>query len=377
MGLLTKEIEINLSSQNIEYYEELGYEIPRYYNKSSCTWRVKRGTKIIVNISDVPVNSHIKVDLDCNCCGKKYKALYLNYSRQNHKGKTYCANCSRTILNSGENSACWKDSITMEDRENGRKYLEYTNFIKRVLARDDYTCKCCGKKCVKMEVHHLDGYDWCKEKRIDDTNGITLCSDCHKSFHSVYGYGGNTRKQFEKWTGYAINQLKKYHGILPTTRKVYCLEDNYIYDSIKQAAQTNVISPACINKCCNKVGYNDNKKHSIKSVGGKHYFWLDDFEKMTQTDLDDYMEWTKSFKYNRKVGKDHPISKSVICTTTGKVFDTLTEGAKFYGICGASLISRCCNGKAKHCGKLEDGTKLQWMYYSDYLESTTSSDVSA
>lgn len=26
----------------------------------------------------------------------------------------------------------------------------------------------------------------------------------------------------------------------------------------------------------------------------------------------------------------------------------------------------------KHCGKLEDGTKLKWMYYEDYLKSTAS-----
>ena len=372
MGLLTKEVEVQLSSQNIDHYEKLGYEIPRYYNKNSCTWRVKRGTKIIVKISDVPPKSHIEVDLDCDCCGKTYKSLYSNYSRRNHDGKTYCADCSRTVLNSGENSACWKDSITMEERENGRDYLEYTNFIKRILARDDYTCQCCGQKHTKMEVHHLDGYDWCKEKRTDDENGVTLCPMCHKSFHSMYGYGGNTKEQFEEWIGHTITLLNKYQGILPTTRKVYCLEDDCIYDSIEQASKTNNVLYGCINKCCNKEGYKDGKTHSTKSVGGKHYFWLDEFEKMTQKDLEEYMEWANNVKYNRKSGKNNPNSKSVICTTTGKVFDTLTDGSKFYGICGTSLIARCCNGKTKHCGKLEDGTKLRWMYYEDYLKSTAS-----
>ena len=33
VGLISKEIEITLSSKNIKYYENLGYEIPRYYNK--------------------------------------------------------------------------------------------------------------------------------------------------------------------------------------------------------------------------------------------------------------------------------------------------------------------------------------------------------
>ena len=82
-----------------------------------------------------------------------------------------------------------------------------------------------------MEVHHRDGYDWCKEKRTDDTNGIIMCSTCHKSFHMTYGYGGNTKKQFEQWLGYTIELLEKCDGELLTTRKVYCLEDDRIYES--------------------------------------------------------------------------------------------------------------------------------------------------
>lgn len=372
MGLLTTEIEINLTSKNISHYESLGYEIPRYYNKESCTWRVKRNTKITVKIEDVPLNSHIEVSLGCDCCGKHYPSLYSNYTRRNHDGKTYCADCSRTVLNSGENSACWKNTITMEEREIGRDYLEYTNFIKRVLARDNYTCQCCGKNEGQMEVHHLDGYDWCKERRTDETNATTLCPICHKSFHSTCGYGGNSKEQYEQWIGHSVELLEKYNSVLPTTRKIYCLEDDYIYDSAEQASEINKISAVQIRKCCNKDGYKDNKEHSSKSANGKHYFWLDEYENMTQNDLEEYLEWASSIKYNRSLGKEHHASKSVICTTTGKVFDTMTEGANFYNIHGASLISRCCRGVTKTCGQLLDGTKLEWKYYKDYLEGIAS-----
>lgn len=30
----------------------------------------------------------------------------------------------------------------------------------------------------------------------------------------------------------------------------------------------------------------------------------------------------------------------------------------------------------KHCGKLEDGTKLQWIYYKDYIEKFDGSTLS-
>ena len=34
MGLLTKEVEVVVNSRNVKYYEDLGYDIPKYYNKN-------------------------------------------------------------------------------------------------------------------------------------------------------------------------------------------------------------------------------------------------------------------------------------------------------------------------------------------------------
>jgi hypothetical protein len=28
---------------------------------------------------------------------------------------------------------------------------------------------------------------------------MTLCKECHKEFHQIYGKGDNTKKQFEEW----------------------------------------------------------------------------------------------------------------------------------------------------------------------------------
>ena len=66
-------------------------------------------------------------------------------------------------------------------------------------------------------------------------------------------------------------------------------------------------------------------------------------------------------------GADNPASKKIICITTGFIFDTIKQASNFYK-CDGSGISKCCRGKEKHCGKLEDGTKLSWMYYEDYLK---------
>ena len=58
---------------------------------------------------------------------------------------------------------------------------EYSSRREAVLNRDNYTCQCCGKKHVRLEVHHiifrsLGGTD-------DEKNLITLCEKCHKAIH--------------------------------------------------------------------------------------------------------------------------------------------------------------------------------------------------
>lgn len=67
-----------------------------------------------------------------------------------------------------------------------------------------------------------------------------------------------------------------------------------------------------------------------------------------------------------KSGKESPTSRKVICITTNKEFDTLKEAGEFYK-CHRSGIGKCCQGKQKSCGVLNDGTRLEWMYYDEYL----------
>lgn len=67
-------------------------------------------------------------------------------------------------------------------------------------------------------------------------------------------------------------------------------------------------------------------------------------------------------KMGKYIGKKSPVAKSVICITTNKVFDTVSDGANCYNISGTSSISKCCNGKAKSAGKSPTGEKLYWKY---------------
>ena len=93
------------------------------------------------------------------------------------------------------------------------------------------------------------------------------------------------------------------------------------------------------------------------------------------------LEWTTAKEninhgnHNKKIGlyrKNNSCNskRTIICITTGKVFTSISEAARYYGIKNKSNISHCAKGTANYCGILDDGTRLEWMYYYDYLEQT-------
>lgn len=118
--------------------------------------------------------------------------------------KSFLQGCRCKYCICGENHPSWNKDLTIEERANRRIYSDYYIWLKAVYKRDSYTCQCCGDdKGGNLNVHHLDGYGWCKERRTDLTNGITLCESCHcldvDSFHRIYGKGNNTEAQFWEW----------------------------------------------------------------------------------------------------------------------------------------------------------------------------------
>ena len=58
---------------------------------------------------------------------------------------------------------------------------EYSSRREAVLHRDNYTCQCCGKKHVRLEVHHI--IFRCMGGTDDERNLVTLCEKCHKLVH--------------------------------------------------------------------------------------------------------------------------------------------------------------------------------------------------
>ncbi len=100
----------------------------------------------------------------------------------------------------GDKSPHWKPHLTDEDRNDFRTYPEYREWRTKVYERDNYTCqKCSDSKGRNLNAHHIEAYNSNKELRTVVDNGITWCEDCHKDFHHQYGYGDNTREQYNEF----------------------------------------------------------------------------------------------------------------------------------------------------------------------------------
>lgn len=114
-----------------------------------------------------------------------------------------------------EKSPTWNPDITDEQRESKRCLPEYRQWRMSVFERDEYTCKCCGGKGVRLgskcksnylNAHHIFNFkDWV-ELRYDVDNGVTLCNLCHHKFHQIYGNRDNTDKQLKEF----LNMMKRY-----------------------------------------------------------------------------------------------------------------------------------------------------------------------
>ena len=101
MGLISKTTEVRLVKNNVEYYKNLGYEIPMREASKSTKLNLKKDyvydtTKTItVKVEDLPNGSHALVEVLCDYC--KNSVITMTYKDYNQKTKKIkkraCYNC--------------------------------------------------------------------------------------------------------------------------------------------------------------------------------------------------------------------------------------------------------------------------------------------
>lgn len=152
-----------------------------------------------VNFSGLNNPRWDRITLECEICSKEIYLKKSEYDKcKHHYCSTACMGKHRIELYKGENHPNWNPNKTNQERFEDRKYGEYNDWRNNVFERDDYTCQCCGdNQGGNLNAHHLNSHHWDIENRTNVDNGITLCEDCHKDFHSVYGYKHNKKEEME------------------------------------------------------------------------------------------------------------------------------------------------------------------------------------
>lgn len=130
--------------------------------------------------------------------------------QRNRESDKNCRSCDNTIKNLGKihsieskiKRSAWNQGITVNEFQGFLKNKEERNrhhFAKinrTIFERDNFICNCCQKYGGRLNAHHLESFDINENLRLEKTNIVTLCEQCHLDFHKEYGRGENTRQQF-------------------------------------------------------------------------------------------------------------------------------------------------------------------------------------
>lgn len=87
-------------------------------------------------------------------------------------------------------------TMTDEEKALRRDRWNYRSWRSKVHNLCNFTCQACNKRGGFLVAHHLNGYHWDIDNRYNPQNGASLCSPCHKEFHSLFGTRDNTKEQF-------------------------------------------------------------------------------------------------------------------------------------------------------------------------------------
>jgi len=158
-----------------------------------------------------------KTDLRNRVLGKNFSNLLVKEVFTKQSRRSYCkclCSCGKEIevpafnLESGNTKSCGcinntnrgrfkkNSNISDEKRIRNRHDPRNIKWRKAVWERDNFTCQISGVN-TKIVAHHLESYNNNPDLRFIEENGITLSIKVHRQFHNKYGYGNNTKKQFE------------------------------------------------------------------------------------------------------------------------------------------------------------------------------------
>lgn len=147
-----------------------------------------------------------RVPYICDGCKKDIMVVPHKTREQRY---IFCSNdCYKENIGqyfSGENNPWYNPNLTEKDRLRTRGYKEYEEWRFKVFERDKFSCRLCrDDQGGNLEAHHIYNYSEHEELRLEVSNGITFCEDCHKEFHKIYGYRNNDIEQLNEFLHRAL-----------------------------------------------------------------------------------------------------------------------------------------------------------------------------
>jgi len=98
----------------------------------------------------------------------------------------------------GENHGLWKGGVTPKNKRL-RRSLEYIIWRRAIFRRDSWTCQKCGVRGGKINCHHIFNFSDFPNLRTSIQNGTTLCKNCHRKFHKLFGTKNSTKYKLQKF----------------------------------------------------------------------------------------------------------------------------------------------------------------------------------
>jgi len=225
--LITKFVSVRAFTQR-KYYESLGY-IMKTHKVGAFDNLVPRDLFIEVKVEHLLKTSSCKIIYKCDACFLEFKTSVNNYYKSNKSKGDFCRKCSSKVYNSGvlnvnygkklpygfksgsDNYTIthnkigvfnnkWNPNLSEQDRIHNisRSCGKNKEWRKNVLKRDFYTCIICKNNDEKkLQVHHLNSYSDYKDDRYNTDNGVTLCKNCHSSYHKNFGLKHSSKSKFK------------------------------------------------------------------------------------------------------------------------------------------------------------------------------------
>jgi hypothetical protein len=85
----------------------------------------------------------------------------------------------QSLAHRGEKTWSWRGGISPINKII-RHSLEYRVWRESVFKRDNWTCRFCFSRGVRLHADHIKPFSFFPELRFDIENGRTLCEECHK-----------------------------------------------------------------------------------------------------------------------------------------------------------------------------------------------------